>query len=135
MSDVAGQSQGRFALEIAAAGGHHMLLTGPPGSGKTMLAERLPSILPTLDNDAAMEVTAIRSLCSAGEHLSELVRQPPFEAPHHSASAPAFWAAAAAFPARAVCLKRTAACSFWTRRRSSNARCLIRSVSPWSRGP
>ena len=66
MSDVAGQSQGRFALEIAAAGGHHMLLTGPPGSGKTMLAERLPSILPTLDNDAAMEVTAIRSLCSAG---------------------------------------------------------------------
>ena len=58
---------------------------GPPGSGKTMLAERLPSILPTLDNDAAMEVTAIRSLCSAGEHLSELVRQPPFEAPHHSA--------------------------------------------------
>ena len=98
MSDVAGQSQGRFALEIAAAGGHHMLLTGPPGSGKTMLAERLPSILPTLDNDAAMEVTAIRSLCSAGEHLSELVRQPPFEAPHHSASAPAILGGGSGIP-------------------------------------
>ena len=69
MSDVAGQAQGRFALEIAAAGGHHLLFTGPPGSGKTMLAERLPGILPPLDDDAAMEVTAIRSLTAGGTPL------------------------------------------------------------------
>ena len=98
MRDVAGQSQGRFALEIAAAGGHHMLLTGPPGSGKTMLAERLPGILPPLDDDAAMEVTALRSLCSAGEALTELVREPPFEAPHHSASAPAILGGGSGIP-------------------------------------
>jgi Mg chelatase-like protein len=98
MSDVAGQAQGRFALEIAAAGGHHLLFTGPPGSGKTMLAERLPSILPPLDDDAAMEVTAIRSLTAGGTPLRELVRTPPFEAPHHSASAPAILGGGSGIP-------------------------------------
>ena len=86
------------AVKAAVAAGHHMLLTGPPGSGKTMLAERLPSILPPLDDDAAMEVTAIRSLCSAGEALNELVREPPFEAPHHSASAPAILGGGSGIP-------------------------------------
>ncbi|MBM7050902.1 YifB family Mg chelatase-like AAA ATPase [Rothia sp. ZJ1223] len=89
MADVAGQTEGRMALEIAAAGGHHLLLNGPPGSGKTMLAERLPGILPALDDASAMEVTAIHSLVSGGYGLTELMRTPPFEAPHHSASAPA----------------------------------------------
>ena len=98
MSDVAGQAQGRFALEIAAAGGHHLLFTGPPGSGKTMLAERLPGILPPLDDDAAMEVTAIRSLTAGGTPLRELVRTPPFEAPHHSASAPAILGGGSGIP-------------------------------------
>lgn len=134
MSDVAGQAQGRFALEIAAAGGHHMLLTGPPGSGKTMLAERLPSILPPLDDDAAMEVTAIRSLCSAGEALSELVREPPFEAPHHSASAPAIWEAVAVFLGPDASLKHTAACSFSTRPPNSNARSSTPCASPSNPG-
>ena len=63
-----------------------------------MLAERLPGILPPLDDDAAMEVTAIRSLCSAGEALTELVREPPFEAPHHSASAPAILGGGSGIP-------------------------------------
>lgn len=89
MSDVAGQTEGRLALELAAAGGHHLLLNGPPGSGNTMLAERLPGILPTLDDASAMEVIAIHSLVSGGHRMTELIRTPPFEAPHHSASAPA----------------------------------------------
>lgn len=89
MADVAGQAEGRYALEIAAAGGHHLLFKGAPGSGKTMLAERLNSILSPLGDTAAMEVTAIHSLCNNGQSRTELIRIPPFEAPHHSASAPA----------------------------------------------
>ena len=69
---------------VAAAGGHHLLLSGPPGAGKTMLARRLPGILPPLDDDAALEVASLRSL--AGEPVSVLDRRPPFDAPHHSAS-------------------------------------------------
>ncbi|MDQ1595982.1 MAG: magnesium chelatase family protein, partial [Arthrobacter pascens] len=64
MCDVAGQGDARRALEVAAAGAHHLLLTGPPGAGKTMLAERLPGLLPDLGDTAAMEVTAIHSLCA-----------------------------------------------------------------------
>jgi magnesium chelatase family protein len=87
--DVAGQSEARFALEVAAAGAHHLLMTGPPGSGKTMLAERLPGLLPDLPDTAAMEVTAIHSLNSRGGPCSGLIRRPPFESPHHTATAAA----------------------------------------------
>jgi magnesium chelatase family protein len=89
LADVVGQSRGRFALELAAAGGHHLALFGPPGAGKTMLAQRLPSILPPLDDEAALEVTAIHSIAGLLPSAPQLIRRPPFQAPHHTASAAA----------------------------------------------
>ncbi|SJN17948.1 MG(2+) CHELATASE FAMILY PROTEIN / ComM-related protein [Microbacterium esteraromaticum] len=85
LADVVGQDEAVDALITAAAGGHHMMLSGPPGAGKTMLARRLPGILPRLDDAQALEVAAIRSL--AGEAVTRLEPIAPFEAPHHSASA------------------------------------------------
>ncbi|GIF02913.1 YifB family Mg chelatase-like AAA ATPase [Actinoplanes siamensis] len=86
LADVAGQQLGRYAVEIAAAGGHHLALLGPPGSGKTMLAERLPSILPSLSDEAALEVTALQSIAGVLPPDSGLIRRPPYQAPHHSSS-------------------------------------------------
>lgn len=89
MCDVSGQAEARCALEVAAAGAHHLLLMGPPGAGKTMLAERLPGLLPDLGDTEAMEVTAIHSLCQLPTSGVQLVRRPPFENPHHTATAAA----------------------------------------------
>ncbi|TFV63450.1 UNVERIFIED_ORG: ATP-binding protein [Bacillus sp. AZ43] len=86
LGDVVGQSAGRRAVEVAAAGGHHLLLAGPPGAGKTMLAERLPGLLPPLDEQAALEVTAIHSVAGTLPPGTPLLTRPTFEAPHHSAS-------------------------------------------------
>ncbi|HIX00626.1 MAG TPA: ATP-binding protein [Candidatus Nesterenkonia stercoripullorum] len=86
LAEVHGQEEARFALEVAAAGRHHLLLIGAPGAGKTMLASRLPGILPQLDDGEAMEVTAIASVTRGPSGLIQLRRHAPFEAPHHSAS-------------------------------------------------
>jgi magnesium chelatase family protein len=86
LCDVVGQSEARRAMEVAAAGGHHVLLTGPPGVGKTMLAERLPSLLPDLCTDQALEVTSIHSLLGRLPPGLPLLTRPPFLAPHHSAT-------------------------------------------------
>jgi magnesium chelatase family protein len=89
LSDVAGQEGARYALEIAAIGGHHLLLTGPPGTGKTMLAERIPTILPPLTQRAALEVAAIHSIAGALTERPLLSTLPPFVAPHHTTTATA----------------------------------------------
>jgi len=85
LADVVGQSMARFALEVAAAGAHHLLFEGAAGAGKTMLAERLPSILPALDDAAALEVTAIHSVAGALPSSAGLKRRPPLQMPHHTA--------------------------------------------------
>ncbi len=88
-AEVHGHAQAKRALEIAAAGGHNILLYGPPGSGKTLLARGFPHLLPDLDEEAGIETTLIHS--AAGQRvLSDLMRRPPFRSPHHTASLPAF---------------------------------------------
>jgi magnesium chelatase family protein len=86
LAEALGQSQARMAAEICAAGGHNLSLLGPPGAGKTMLAERIPTILPELEPAAALEVTSIHSVAGALPHEAGLLTHPPFCAPHHTAS-------------------------------------------------
>lgn len=85
LSDVIGHPEAIEALQVAAVGGHHLMMLGPPGAGKTLLASRLPGLLPDLDADAAVEVSSVRSLAGLGVGEG-LVTRPPLEAPHHSAT-------------------------------------------------
>jgi magnesium chelatase family protein len=86
LADVRGMLDARFAAEVAAAGGHHLLLSGPKGSGKTTLAERIPGLLPDLTREEAIELTALHSLAGALEPGDDLISRPPYAAPHHDAS-------------------------------------------------
>ena len=86
LADVRGQGAARLALEIAAAGQHHLLLVGAPGSGKTMLAKRMPGLLPPLDPATSLETTMVHSAAGVRLPAGGLVRRPPFRAPHHSSS-------------------------------------------------
>ncbi|MEL7155040.1 MAG: YifB family Mg chelatase-like AAA ATPase [Actinomycetota bacterium] len=86
LADVRGQPLARWALEVAAAGGHHLLLVGPPGSGKTMLAGRLVGLLPDLDGEESLVATSVHSAAGVGLPPGGVVRRPPLRAPHHGAS-------------------------------------------------
>jgi magnesium chelatase family protein len=89
LADIAGQSAAKRALEVCAAGGHNLYLVGAAGAGKSMLAERLPGLLPALEDDVALEVTAVHSVAGLLPPRAQLVRRPPLQAPHHTASAAA----------------------------------------------
>ena len=86
LADVVGQSHARYAVEVAAAGAHNLMLTGPPGVGKTMLAQRLPGLLPPLSYPESLEVTAIHSVAGLLSGSTPLITRPPFVAPHPTAS-------------------------------------------------
>jgi magnesium chelatase family protein len=86
LADVRGMADARFAVEVAAAGGHHLLLSGPKGAGKTTLAERLPGLLPDLTLEESLELTAIHSLAGTFPPGAQMIVRPPFRAPHHSAT-------------------------------------------------
>lgn len=140
LADMRGQALAKRALEIAAGGGHNLLFVGPPGAGKSLMARRLPGILPPLTLDEALEVTAIHSVAGILPPSAGLLTAPPFRAPHHTASVVALVGGGGVRgPARSV--SRTTGCSCSTRPRNSLGTCSTgydnhsRKASSGSRAP
>ncbi len=137
LSEVVGQADAKLALEIAAAGGHHLLLAGPPGAGKTMLAERLPGVLPGLDDEESMEVTAIHSVLGRSARPSVAGSSSPGRRSSRRTTARRRPLSSAGGPGtsdRVRSRRRTAACSSSTRPRSSPRRCSSRLRTPLETG-
>ena len=135
LADVRGQAAARTALEVAAAGGHHLLMVGPPGAGKTMLASRLPGLLPPLGVEEALAVARIRSAVGEPLAVGELPTTPPFRAPHHTASPVALTGGGSGLlrPGEVSRASRTGCCSS-TSWASSPRPCSTPCASPWRRG-
>jgi magnesium chelatase family protein len=137
LADIKGQESAKRALEVAAAGGHNLLMIGPPGSGKSMLAGRLPTILPTLTPAELLEVSMIASVAGVIEN-GALTNKRPFRSPHHSASMPAL-VGGGLRARRAKSRSPTMACCFSTSCRNSSrrrsTRCASRSRPARSRSP
>ena len=133
-ADVKGQDQVKRALEIAAAGGHNLAMIGPPGSGKSMLARRLPSILPDLSRREALEATEIHSVLGLTSREHPMVTRRPFRAPHHSISATGMAGGGTPVPRPGEILWPITGSSFWTSCPSSTRTCWRSCASPWRRG-
>ena len=131
-SEVRGQDQAKRALEVAAAGGHNLLAIGPPGSGKTMLARRLPTILPELTLEESLETTRLYSISGLLPADTALLGQRPFRAPHHTVSDVALIGGG---PTRAPakCRWRITGCCFWTSFRNFPKTRWKCCASPWKK--
>ena len=134
LADIRGQAVARRAIEVAAAGGHNLLMTGPPGAGKTMLARRIPGVLPEMSFDEAVECTKIHSIAGQLPADVGLLTARPFRAPHHSISNVAL-VGGGSIPRPGRSPSPSTACCFSTSSPSSSAaswtRCASRSKKAW----
>lgn len=134
LAEVAGQRSARRALEVAAAGRHHIFFKGPPGAGKTMLAERLPGLLPPLTPKEALEATAVHSVAGALPPGQPLVERPPTVPRTTRPPPPPWWAAAAVCPGPERFPSPTTVCCSLTKRPNAARGCSTHCASRWSRG-
>lgn len=133
MNEVLGQEHAKWALQVAAAGGHNLIMTGPPGSGKTMLASRMPGIMCPLNEAEQLEVASIRSLCGILPQYG-ITDMPPFEAPHHTASTAALVGGGSGIAVPGAITRAHRGILFWTRHRNSAHAPCRRCANHWNPG-